>query len=372
MILPRWNALHVFRRILWQSTQKGCFCMNKTLSLIVALCLFSGLCAFAAPAMPLPLDAGVYWGMSASDLASAYGVSQYAISKLDARVTTSEFFADLLPGADTIAGGIFIDDMLVCMAWGNMSSETYTDICEQIAVASGPAAENDPAYFKALIDTLCSDFRYSDDFRGWRFSDGTYLAAFRDPENSCYVLYINEALMKLLLSVDSGAATETAADSVIPFGGKIPWGISSEELISQLALDDYDEYSPIDSLTVISTEYYCDDNGMTEDISFAFINDQLVCIDNEYFWWDSSDSRYAGVLASVSSEFGAPETDCSERISSIFSSLVPDFYTSADFSNTCGWELSNGSFMFLADVCGVDSFVLMIANEALLSSLSAE
>lgn len=347
--------------------------MKKTLSLIVALCLLSGLCGFAAPAMPLPLDAGVYWGMSASDLANAYGASQYSISKLDARVTISEFFADLLPGADTIAGGIFIDDMLVCMAWGNMSSETYADICEQIAAASGPAAENDPAYFKALIDTLYRDFRYSDDFRGWRFSDGTYLAAFRDPENSCYVLYINEALMKLLLSEDSGAAAETAADSVIPFGGEIPWGISSEELISPLALDDYDEYGPIDSITEIGTEYYCDDNGMTEDMIFLFKNDQLVFVGNEYFWWGSGDSRYAEVLASVSSEFGAPETDCSERITSIFNSMVPDFYTSADFSNTCGWELSDGSFMFLADMYGSDSsFTLGIANEALLSSLFAE
>lgn len=113
--------------------------MKKLLSLLMALCLLSGMCALAEPATPLPLDDGVYWGMSASNFSAAYGVSQSgtALSE-NSRVTTSFFSGDSFLGAGTLAGGFFIDDRLVCIGWDNIP-ESYADICAACAGRCGPA-----------------------------------------------------------------------------------------------------------------------------------------------------------------------------------------------------------------------------------------
>lgn len=350
--------------------------MKKTLSLIAALCLLSGLCAFAAPAKPLPLDEGVYWGMSAADFAAAYDVvynqlnSDHDYSE-NARVTV--FFTDEVSflGSDAFAAGFFIDDRLVCVGWDNIT-ESYDDICAYFADACGSAAENGSEHFDALIDTLgfSLDVYTSPGFSGWQLCDGTYLAVFHYSETDCGVMYVNEALMQMLLSQDAAAtdaaATEAAADG-IPFFGAIPWGIRPASVISEMAIEDYDVVYQENSSDCIITLIYSDYTAK----GYVCVNDQLVCVVLDC---NSSDLPYTyDVLLAEACRFGEPTHDCGERILAIMNMLVPGRYSSAeDFYDTCGWELSDGSFMSLCRYDDGESFALMITNESLLFSLAAE
>ena len=176
-------------------------------------------------------------------------------------------------------------------------------------------------------------------------------------------MYIDEALMTLLVSED--AAAEGADVSSIPYAGAMPWGASAGSLISELALEDYSEHSPRDGVTMIST----DDSG--ENVVYVFIYDQLACVTIDYY--GSETLRTYDELLTEMTQFGAPTPGCGERILTIMNVLAPGAYGSADeFSDTFGWELSDGSFMSLCRYNDGEDFALMITNEAMLSSLAAE
>lgn len=343
-------------------------CNNeKPLSLLLALCLLSGLCAVAEPAAPLPLKDGVHWGMSSSGFAAAYGVSQSgtAISE-NARVTTSFFSGDSFLGAGTLAGGFFIDDRLVCIGWDNIP-ESYAAICAQFTDVCGPATEYGSEHFSALMDTLSFslDVYTSHGFAGWQFRDGTYLAVFHYSETDLGVMYADEALMKLLLSDDSDTAAGETETTVMLSGDAIPWGSSAETVIREMALKDYSDSSRNDV-------YFVSIDNSGEYISYVFIHDQLVCVTYDYGGSEPLHT-YDELLAEASSRSGEPTPNCGERILSIMNVLALGLYSSAEeFSDTCGWELTDGSFMSLCRYNDGESFALMITNEAMLSSLAAE
>lgn len=217
------------------------------------------------------------------------------------------------------------------------------------------------------MDTLSYslDVYTSPGFSGWQLCDGTYLAVFHYSETDCGVMYADEALIKLLLSEDANSAAKNSADSRT-FDDIISWGMSSDSVISEMALEDYSEHNPSDSIAMIST----DDSG--ENVVYVFIYDQLACVTMDYYG-NEPRHTYDELLTNASSEFGAPVTDCGERILSIMNVLAPGVYSSADeFSDTCGWDMSDGSFMSLCRYSDGESFALMITNEAMLSSLAAE
>ena len=136
--------------------------MKKPLSLILALCLLSGLCAVAEPAAPMPLHDGVYWGMSASDFAAAHGVNEFETynnpenDRVTAAFFSGPFFDDYLMGVSALIIGVFIDDRLVCIGWVGIP-ESYADICAAFSSVCGPATENTPEHLHALLDTRMND-----------------------------------------------------------------------------------------------------------------------------------------------------------------------------------------------------------------------
>ena len=349
--------------------------MKRTVVFIMALCLLCGLCAAAEPAAPLALNDGVYWGMSSSGFAAAYGVigsGSENITEND-RVTNSffdgPFINDSFTGISSLVGGLFIDDMLVCIGWDEIPV-SYDYVIGCLTGVCGPATDSSSAHFSAIMDTLMNGSYISvyDEcgFSGWQFSDGTYLAVFYYSETDLGVMYADEALMKLLLSDDSGAAAGETEDTAIVSGDAIPWGSSAETVIREMALDDYSDYGKSDGV------YFIDIDKPGEHVRYVFEYDQLVCVMYEYRVSSEPLYTYDELLAEASSRSGEPTPDCGERILAIMNAFAPGVYSSADsFYDALGWELNDGSFMSLCKYSR-DCSLLMITNEVLLFSLAAQ
>lgn len=347
--------------------------MKKAVAFLMALCLLCRLCAAAEPAAPLTLKDGVYWGMSSSGFAAAYGVIRFDSENIteNDRVTNAffdgPFINDSFTGICSLVGGLFIDDKLMCIGWDEIPV-SYDYVIGCLTGVCGPATDSSSVHFRAIMDTLMNGSYISvyDEygFSGWQFSDGTYLAVFHYSETDLGVMYADEALMKLLLSDDSGAAAGETEDTAMLSGDAIPWGSCAETVIREMALEDYTDSSRNDV-------YFVSVDNSGEYISYVFIHDQLVCVTYDY---GDSESLYTydGLLAEASSRSDEPTPDCGERILAIMNVLAPGVYSSADeFSDTLGWELNDGSFMSLCRYGG-DNCVLMITNEALLFSLAPQ
>lgn len=348
--------------------------MKKAVAFLMTLCLLCGLCAAAEPAAPLPLKDGVYWGMSASGLAAVYGASEFGSDNIteNDRVTNTffegPFINDSFTGVSSLVGGLFIDDMLVCIGWDEIPV-SYDYVIGYIAGVCGPATDSDSGHFNSLMDTLMNGSYISvyDEygFSGWQFSDGTYLAVFHYSETDLGVMYADEALIRLLLSDDSGAAAGETEATVMLSGDAVPWGSSAETVIREMALEDYTDSSR-------NNVYFINIDSSGEYVSYVFIHDQLVCVSYDYSGSEPLHT-YDELLAEASSRFGEPTPGCGERILAIMNVLAPGLYSSADeFFDSIGWELNDGSFMSLCRYSDGENFALMITNEALLSSLSAE